>query len=50
MLHQNVSRGNRQHDQLLITGLEPNAIHTLEIRPIFEPQELRIESICPCWW
>ena len=24
--------GNRQHDQLLVTGLEPNTIHTLEIR------------------
>ena len=41
--------GTRQHFQTLITGLNSDKIHTLEIRPLFsekEPQELRLESIC----
>jgi lysophospholipase L1-like esterase len=41
--------GNRQHYRMLMTGLDPAKVHTLEIRPIFskdEPQEIKLESIC----
>lgn len=41
--------GNRQLSQMLVKGLDPDKVHTLEIRPMFndeEPQELRLESIC----
>jgi len=41
--------GNRHLNKMLVTGLDPTKIHTLEIRPLFndeEPQELRLESIC----
>lgn len=41
--------GGRQHYALLATGLDPDEIHTLEIRPVFseeKEQELRLESIC----
>jgi hypothetical protein len=41
--------GNRQHAQVLATGLDPAVEHTLRIEPDFDPsveQELRIESIC----
>jgi lysophospholipase L1-like esterase len=41
--------GNKHFHKMLITGLDVNKIHTLEICPIFaeaKPQELRIESVC----
>ncbi len=41
--------GGRQHVGVLATGLDPNQVHTLEIRPVFaedKAQELRLESIC----
>jgi len=41
--------GGRQHYAMLKTGLDPEVVHTLEIRPVFtaeEEQELRLESIC----
>jgi len=41
--------GGRQHYAMLATGLDPDVVHTLEIRPVFskeEQQELRLESIC----
>lgn len=41
--------GNRHHNKMLMTGLDPEKVHTLEIRPIFsddETEELRFESIC----
>ena len=40
--------GGRQHYAMLATGLDLNAVHTLEIRPLFADdglQELRLESI-----
>jgi hypothetical protein len=41
--------GNRQHAQLLATGLQAGVEHSLEITPQFSPEstrELRLESIC----
>lgn len=41
--------GNRQHYKMLMTGLDPNKVHILEIRPLFskdDPQEIKLESIC----
>jgi hypothetical protein len=41
--------GNGHYVQVLATGLDPQATHTLRIEPILSPdeeQELRIESLC----
>ena len=41
--------GNTHHYSMLMKGLDPNKVHTLEIRPLFstkEKQEIRLESIC----
>ena len=41
--------GNRQHAQIIATGLDTAVDHVVEIIPVFEgddEQELRIESIC----
>lgn len=40
--------GNRHFNKMLVTGLDPEKIHTLEIKPIFDDKnnELRFESIC----
>jgi len=42
-------KGNAHLVQVIATGLDPAAEHTLEIEPVFEgqgAQELRLESIC----
>jgi lysophospholipase L1-like esterase len=41
--------GNRQHAQVVVTGMDPHTEHTLEIEPVLEnegEEELRLESIC----
>ncbi len=41
--------GNRQHAQIVATGLDPDVEHRVEIEPVFaseKEQELRLESIC----
>ena len=39
--------GNGHHAQVIATGLDASAEHTIEIEPLLEPgQELRLESLC----
>jgi len=41
--------GNRQHAQLIVTGLDTSVDHIIEIEPLFDDdkeEELRLESIC----
>lgn len=45
----NSSKGNTHHVQVIVENLNATTEHTLEIEPLFTPdqeQELRIESIC----
>jgi hypothetical protein len=45
----NMVKGNAHHYQVIATGLDPSAEHTLVIEPVMAAdaeQELRLESIC----